>query len=84
MKTILGFDRLLMPSVLVFFYWISMLVILVGGLYVMFTVSLVYYFFCTIFGLISCRMTFELIMVAFKNNEYLRRIAENTQETSAE
>ena len=29
-------------------------------------------------------LVFELIMVAFKNNEYLRRIAENTAVKSVE
>lgn len=84
MNKILGFDYLLMPRVLVFFYWIAMIVILVVGLYTMFTGSLLSSFFIMIFSLISCRMTFELIMVAFKNNEYLRHIAENTKKTTAE
>ncbi|WP_407436854.1 hypothetical protein [Lelliottia sp.] len=37
MKSILGFDYLLTPRVLVFFYWIAMLFILIGGVYSMFT-----------------------------------------------
>lgn len=37
-----------------------------------------------LFSLIGCRVMFELIMVAFKNNEYLRRIAENTSVKSVE
>ncbi len=32
-----------------------------------------------VLGLISCRISFELIMIAFKNNEYLKKIAEQTQ-----
>ena len=84
MKSILGFDYLLTPRVLVFFYWIVMLFILLGGLYSMFTEHLIAGFFGMIFSLFGCRVMFELIMVAFKNNEYLRRIAENTSKTTAE
>ncbi|CAH6661708.1 MULTISPECIES: DUF4282 domain-containing protein [Pseudocitrobacter] len=84
MKVILGFDHLLMPRVLVFFYWIAMVIVLGAGIYSMFTVSLISGFFGMIFSLIGCRMTFELIMVAFKNNEYLRRIAENSEKAKAE
>lgn len=61
-----------------------MLILLVAGVYTMFTLHLISGFFGMICSLIGCRMTFELIMVAFKNNEYLRRIAENTQKASAE
>ncbi|ABP59184.1 MULTISPECIES: DUF4282 domain-containing protein [Enterobacteriaceae] len=84
MKSILGFDYLLTPRVLVFFYWIAMLFILIGGVYSMFTEHLFTGFFGMIFSLIGCRVMFELIMVAFKNNEYLRRIADNTSKNHAE
>ncbi|MBM3073108.1 hypothetical protein HV346_02850 [Enterobacter sp. RHBSTW-00994] len=84
MKSILGFDYLLTPRVLVFFYWIAMAFILIGGVYSMFTEHLITGFFGMIFSLIGCRVMFELIMVAFKNNEYLRRIAENTTVKSVE
>jgi Na+/phosphate symporter len=80
----LGFDYLLTPRVLVFFYWIAMLLIFVGGIYSMFTEHLITGFIGMIFSLIGCRVMFELIMVAFKNNEYLRRIAENTSVKSVE
>ena len=84
MKSILGFDYLLTPRVLVFFYWIAMLLIFVGGIYSMFTEHLITGFIGMIFSLIGCRVMFDLIMVAFKNNEYLRRIAENTSVKSVE
>ncbi|MGS7193213.1 DUF4282 domain-containing protein [Enterobacter cloacae subsp. dissolvens] len=84
MKSILGFDYLLTPRVLVFFYWLVMLSILLGGIYSFFAGSLVTGFFGMVFSLIGCRVMFELIMVAFKNNEYLRRIAENSEKTAIE
>ncbi|EKS6888760.1 hypothetical protein QCH21_002136 [Enterobacter bugandensis] len=84
MKSILGFDYLLTPRVLVFFYWLVMLSILLGGIYSIFAGSLITGFFGMVFSLIGCRVMFELIMVAFKNNEYLRRIAENSEKTAIE
>ncbi|CAM6678736.1 hypothetical protein LEADMM068B1_01485 [Leclercia adecarboxylata] len=45
MKSLLGFDYLLTPRVLVFFYWIVMLFILLGGIYSMFTEHLIAGFF---------------------------------------
>lgn len=59
MKAILGFDYLLTPRVLVFFYWIVMLVILIAGVYSMFTDHLITGFIGMIFSLIGCRVTFE-------------------------
>jgi hypothetical protein len=61
-----------------------MLSILLGGIYSIFAGSLITGFFCMVFSLIGCRVMFELIMVAFKNNEYLRRIAENSEKTAIE
>ncbi len=50
----------------------------------MFTEHLIAGFFGMLFSLIGTRVMFELIMVAFKNNEYLRRIAENTGKPGVE
>jgi len=79
-----GIRLSLTPRVLVFFYWIAMLFILLGGIYSMFTEHLIAGFFGMLFSLIGTRVMFELIMVAFKNNEYLRRIAENTGKPGVE
>lgn len=79
MKDLLGFDHLITPKVLVFLYWLLMVLILIGGVFSMFKGQFIAGFFGTIFSLIGCRVAFELIMVAFKNNEYLRRIAESSE-----
>jgi len=78
MKAIFGFDAMLSPKILVVLYWLSMLSILVGGISVLLITNegSVYTILGIIGGLIGCRVFFELIMIAFKNNEYLRRIAE--------
>lgn len=80
MKDLLGFDHLITPKVLVFLYWLLMVLIIVAGVFSMFNGQFIAGFFGTIFSLIGCRVTFELIMIAFKNNEYLRRIAENIEQ----
>lgn len=79
MKSVFGFDSMLTPKILVVIYWVSMLCILVIGGYSMISNNTVYALLVTIGGLIGCRMCFELIMIAFKNNEYLRRIAESNK-----
>ncbi|EPY5345317.1 DUF4282 domain-containing protein [Klebsiella quasipneumoniae] len=79
MKSVFGFDAMLTPKILVVIYWISMLCILGVGVYSIISDHPVYAAIGTIGGLIGCRMCFELIMIAFKNNEYLRRIAENNK-----
>lgn len=80
MKDLLGFDHLITPKVLVFLYWLLMVLIIVGGVFSMFNGQFIAGILGTIFSLIGCRVTFELIMIAFKNNEYLRRIAENIEQ----
>jgi hypothetical protein len=82
MKSILGFDYLLTPRVLVLLDRHA--AYFAGGVYTMFSDHLITGFIGTICSLVGCRVMFELIMVAFKNNEYLRRIAENTSVKSAE
>ncbi|MGO3859410.1 MAG: DUF4282 domain-containing protein [Neisseriaceae bacterium] len=79
MKDLLGFDRLITPSILVFFYWISSALIIISGVLMLFSGHAGQGIAVLVFGLISCRISFELIMIAFKNNEYLKKIAEQTQ-----
>ncbi|MBP6345264.1 DUF4282 domain-containing protein [Neisseriaceae bacterium CLB008] len=79
MKDLLGFDRLITPSILVFFYWISSALIIISGVLMLFSGHAGQGIAVLVLGLISCRISFELIMIAFKNNEYLKKIAEQTQ-----
>ncbi|KFC06226.1 putative membrane protein [Trabulsiella guamensis ATCC 49490] len=82
MKQILGFDYLLTPKLMVFLYWLFMVLIVVSGVFAMIGGELLRGIVAIIFGLIGCRVMFELIMIAFKNNEYLRRIAENSDKAA--
>ena len=84
MKAILGFEYLFMPRVLVFFYWLAMVLTLIAGVFSIFSGNIILGLVYAVIGFISCRMTFELIMIAFKNNEYLRRIAGSVSKNCAE
>ncbi len=81
MKVILGFDSLLTPKIMVFLYWIFMALAVVGGVISIFNGQIIAGLFGTIFSLVGCRVMFELIMIAFKNNEYLRIIAQSTNKS---
>lgn len=78
MKVILGFDSLLTPKIMVFLYWIFMVLVVVGGVISIFNGQIIAGLFVTVLSLVGCRVMFELIMIAFKNNEYLRLIAQST------
>jgi hypothetical protein len=75
-KNIFFFEAMLTPKIITFVYWLSLLGIVVGG------VGLMIYgeFFRGLLGLIIggvfTRVCFEMVIIAFKNNEYLRKIAE--------
>lgn len=77
MKRVLSFDYLVTPKILVFLYWLLMVLILVIGIFSVFQGQILAGIATIILGMINCRVVFELIMIAFKNNEYLRRIAES-------
>lgn len=79
MKSLLGFETLITPKLLVFFYWIAMIVILLGGIIGIIQGNIIAGIVGTLLALVMCRVCFELIMIAFKNNEYLRTIAESTK-----
>lgn len=79
MKRIFFFDNLVTPKILVFLYWLSLLAILISAITsVFFNGSIFYGVGILIAGSLLVRIWFELVMIAFKNNEYLRRIADNT------
>ena len=55
-----------------------MIAIVIAGLIAMKITGFIVGATTIILSLIFCRVMYELLMIAFKNNEYLRRIAENT------
>ncbi|EKI9439678.1 hypothetical protein PBV95_001081 [Escherichia coli] len=82
-KNFATFETLITPKIITIVYWLATILLIAGtilswlqqreGLSISFAVSL-----------IATRVIFELIMVSFKNNEYLRRICEAAEEKKAE
>ncbi|MCE0828476.1 MULTISPECIES: DUF4282 domain-containing protein [Buttiauxella] len=81
MKNIFFFDTLITPKLLVVLYWLSIISIVISAATTIFLGQALAGIFGLVFGILAVRVGFELIMIAFKNNEYLKRIAENLPET---
>ncbi|RWR00723.1 hypothetical protein ED28_17845 [[Pantoea] beijingensis] len=77
MKNIFFFDNLITPKILVLFYWLSLIMVIATSLFSMAVNFSLFNILGLIVGCVAVRVGFELIMIAFKNNEYLRRIAES-------
>lgn len=75
-KNILFFDYLLTPRIMTVLYWIALIVLLISAIITLVQGRIFGAILGLIFGGIGIRIVFELVMIAFKNNEYLRRIAE--------
>lgn len=79
-KSIFFFDSMLTPKIITFLYWLMLLGVVIGGIYVMFMP----YFggflkglAILIFGAIYVRVFCEVMIVLFKINESAHRVAEN-------
>lgn len=71
-KKFATFTSLITPQLITVSYWLVSLLIAVAGTWVWTVSSLA----VMAVSLILVRIGFELVMVSFKNNEYLRRICE--------
>lgn len=71
-KKFATFTTLITPQLITVFYWVLSLVIVGIGTYLWTVPSML----SMAIALVLVRIGFELVMVSFKNNEYLRRIAE--------
>lgn len=63
-----------MPSVLTVIYWIVCIFIVLGGIVTMVNVSVVNGLIGIVIGLISVRVSFELICVVFSINRNLEKL----------
>ncbi|MFP2516494.1 DUF4282 domain-containing protein [Buttiauxella agrestis] len=82
MKNIFFFESLITPKLLVVLYWLSLISILISAVITMFAGQMIAGILALILGSLGVRVGFELIMIAFKNNEYLKRIADHLTETN--
>lgn len=74
-----SFDKLITPKIINILYIITMLGLFAAAI-LMTMNDKIAAALIIITGALFCRIIFECIMVAFKNNEYLRRIAEALEE----
>ncbi|MBW7981570.1 DUF4282 domain-containing protein [Enterobacillus tribolii] len=78
----LSFDKLITPKIMVFIYWLSIVFTVLGVFISLFAgegftfLKLIMSIVSLIVSLIFIRVFFEIIIIAFKNNEYLRRMTE--------
>jgi hypothetical protein len=72
-KDLLFFDKMIMPKVITFIYWLALLGAVVGGLVTMFQ-SFLSGLGLLIGGVIAARLYCEIFMVFFKMNEALQDI----------
>ncbi|KEY60476.1 DUF4282 domain-containing protein [Serratia sp. DD3] len=76
MKSIFFFDAMLTPKIITFLYWLSLLGTILFGIGYMYMVDFFYGLLGLVIVCVMTRVSFEMIIIAFKNNEYLRKIAE--------
>jgi hypothetical protein len=72
-KDFLFFDKMIMPKVITFIYWLALLACVIGGLFTM-TQSFLTGLAILIGGVIAARLYGEIFMVFFKMNEALQEI----------
>ncbi|QYN44646.1 MULTISPECIES: DUF4282 domain-containing protein [unclassified Gilliamella] len=73
---LLFFNRLIMPSVLTFLYWLMLACVTLGGLFNIFQGSILYGLFGIISGAVLTRICFELICVSFSINRNLEKLVQ--------
>ncbi|AJJ17395.1 MULTISPECIES: DUF4282 domain-containing protein [Yersinia] len=78
LKNVLFFDALLTPKILTGLYWLLLVFIIISGVFVMINTSVIGGFLSILGGALATRICFEMIMIAFKNNEYLKKIADKS------
>ncbi|WP_296404517.1 DUF4282 domain-containing protein [Psychrobacter sp.] len=79
MNSIFNFNTLITPKIITIIYWLCLFAVLITSIVLMFSghggASFFGGLFFLIFGAISVRVYCEVIMVFFKNNQYLKEIS---------
>lgn len=78
MKNIFFFDSMLTPKIVTGLYWLFLLTTIAGGISSIFYGGVLRGLIGMVVGCILVRIFFEMIIIVFKNNEYLRKIAEKS------
>lgn len=72
-KNIFFFDAMLTPKIITGLYWLCLLSILISGLGMMYYDHFFRGLLSMILGGVFARVCFEMIIIAFKNNENFRK-----------
>lgn len=78
MNELLNFDSMVTPKFISVFYWLLLVFVLLSGLGVMFTGSVLAGLLGIVIGAIGVRVWCELLIVMFKIHENIKKIAERT------
>lgn len=73
-----GFDKLITPKIISALYIITVILLVIAAVLALANGRMGGAIVCILSAIFS-RIFFECIMVAFKNNEYLRRITESLE-----
>jgi hypothetical protein len=76
-KDVLFFNKFLTPMVITFVYWLALIGIVAASVVMMFN-NFMTGLMVLIFGTISVRIYIEILMVIFRMNSNLEKIAQNT------
>ena len=76
MKELFFFNKMITPNFVTVLYWLSLAAIVFAALSAWILVGFYAALSALFFGAIWVRVIFERIIIAFKNNEYLKIIAE--------
>ncbi|HBV9912371.1 TPA: DUF4282 domain-containing protein [Klebsiella aerogenes] len=82
MKSLINFNYFITLKIMVITYWLLMALLIVYSVISMYNDGqIIAKLFELVLSLVGCRVMFELIIVVFKNNEYLGRIANHIEKT---
>lgn len=75
-KQLLSFETMVTPKLITILYWVMLVIIVIAGIRSIVFVGIIPGIISMIVMAVVVRILFELTMLAFKNNEYLKKIAE--------
>lgn len=76
MRDLFFFDRLIVPQVITVLYWLALAWVVISGLAAIFHGHFLRGLFAIIFGAIASRVWSEVLVVLFKINEGIQRLAD--------
>lgn len=76
--SLLRFDTMLMPKIITGIYWLSLAGILVSAVGIIFQGAFLYGLGVFVFGIFMARLWCEFVIVIFKINENIQKIADKS------